>query len=183
MTVGNIGTGILSVSDIIPDQEWITSVSPSTFVLQSDSTQSVTIRVNAEGLGSGTYYGTLQIISNDPDESPYNQPVKLIVTEEGMDDNEEDIPSLSLYPNFPNPFSNLTTFKFSLKDPAYVNLSVYNIKGQRIATVVDKGMAPGSYEIPWSLADEDHKLKNGIYFYRLEAGDKTFVKKMVIMRQ
>jgi hypothetical protein len=49
--------------------------------------------------------------------------------------------------------------------------------------VIDEELKPGSYEIPWSLADEDHKLKNGIYFYRLEAGDKTFVKKMVIMRQ
>jgi hypothetical protein len=90
MTVGNIGTGILSVSDIIPDQEWITSVSPSTFVLQPDSTQSVTIRVYAEGLESGIYYGTLQIFSNDPDESPYNQPVKLIVTEPGIGDFNSD---------------------------------------------------------------------------------------------
>jgi subtilisin family serine protease len=103
---------------------------------------------------------------------------------EDFEDNNSSIPIVcTLYPNFPNPFSNSTTFKFALKDPAHVKLTVYNIKGQRVATVIDKEMAPGSYEIPWSLANEDHKLKNGIYFYRLEAGDKIFVKKMVIMRQ
>jgi hypothetical protein len=103
---------------------------------------------------------------------------------EDFEDNNSSIPIVcTLYPNYPNPFSNSTTFKFALKDPGHAKLSVYNIKGQRVATVIDEELKPGSYEIPWSLANEDHKLKNGIYFYRLEAGDKTFVKKMVIMRQ
>jgi hypothetical protein len=98
---------------------------------------------------------------------------------------EEEIEShkeFALSQNFPNPFSNSTTFKFALKDPAHVKLSVYNIKGQLVSRVVDGDMAPGFYEIPWSPADGDHKLANGIYFYKLEAGDKTFVKKMILMR-
>jgi hypothetical protein len=100
----------------------------------------------------------------------------------GIGDNGGITPSLSLFQNYPNPFSNSTTFKFALKDPAHVKLTVYNIRGQRIATVIDEELKPDSYEIPWSPAGEDHKLTNGIYFYRLEAGDKSFVKKMVIMR-
>jgi methionine-rich copper-binding protein CopC len=69
-----------------------------------------------------------------------------------------------------------------LKDPAHVKLSVYNIKGQRVATVVDEELKPGSYEVPWSLADEDHKLKNGIYFYRLKTETYDELKKMVIVK-
>jgi hypothetical protein len=43
-------------------------------------------------------------------------------------------------------------------------------------------MEPGYYEIPWLPADGDHSLTNGIYYYKLEVGDKTFVKKMMLMR-
>jgi len=100
----------------------------------------------------------------------------------GVDDDVIIPEKIELYQNFPNPFSNSTIFKFSLNVPAHVKLSVYNINGQQVATIVDKNMKPGYYEIPWSAADGDYKLTNGIYFYRLEAGDKIFVKKMTLMQ-
>lgn len=96
------------------------------------------------------------------------------------DENFQIPPFLS--PNYPNPFSGSTTFKFTLPYPAHVELSVYNIRGERLATVVDEEMGSGSYEIPWSPSNGNSSLTNGIYFYRLEAGDNTVVKKMVIMQ-
>jgi len=63
-----------------------------------------------------------------------------------------------------------------------VKLSVYNTRGQQLATIVDENMEPGYYEIPWSPASGDDALTNGIYYYKLEVGDKTLVRKMVLMR-
>ena len=100
----------------------------------------------------------------------------------GIEEETEFPKEFALYQNYPNPFSNSTTFKFSLNVPAHVKLSVYNIRGQQLASIVDENMEPGYYEIPWSPANEDHALTNGIYYYKLEVGDKTFVKKMMLMR-
>ncbi|HAL64249.1 MAG TPA: hypothetical protein DCP10_01630 [Bacteroidales bacterium] len=105
-----------------------------------------------------------------------------IALQPGIDDEYSETSLSILYQNSPNPFRYSTTFKFSLKEASYVKLSVYNIRGQQLATIVDENMKPGYYEIPWSPANEDHALTNGIYYYKLEVGDKTFVKKMMLMR-
>lgn len=98
-----------------------------------------------------------------------------------VDDNYQTVPGVSIE-NYPNPFSGSTTFKFALKGPAPVKLFVYNLKGQRVATVLDEEMTTGSYEIPWPSTNERSSLANGIYFYRLEVGERAFVKKMVYLK-
>lgn len=100
----------------------------------------------------------------------------------GVDDYVIIPDKIELYQNYPNPFSNSTTFKFALNVPAHVKLSVYNIIGQQVATVVDENMKPGYYEIPWSVVNGDNTLTNGTYYYKLEVEDKTLVKKMMLMR-
>jgi len=117
--------------------------------------------------GSGFSFGTMRLV---PDS----------IT--SVDDDLINPKEFSLSQNYPNPFSNSTTFKFSLNVPANVKLSVYNIIGQRVATIINENMEPGYYEIPWSPANGDHTLTNGIYYYKLEVGDKTFLKKMMLMQ-
>ena len=88
-----------------------------------------------------------------------------------------------LHPNFPNPVLNNTTFEFSLKEPSHVTLSVYNLKGQLVATLLDDEFEPtASHCIEWDGTADGKKLANGIYFYKLETGTKSFLKKMVLMR-
>jgi hypothetical protein len=162
--------------------KWV-STDPLYGAVEPDASQELNIHFDASGCNIGDELScNIVVTSHEPNVGSQVATVNLLVSDVSVG---PDTPFYitTLYPNYPNPFSNTTTFKFALKDPAHVKLTVYNIKGQRVATVIDKEMAPGSYEIPWSLANEDHKLKNGIYFYRLEAGDKIFVKKMVIMRQ
>ena len=100
----------------------------------------------------------------------------------GIEEETEFTKEFALSQNYPNPFSNSTTFKFALNVPAHIKLSVYNIIGRRVATIINENMEPGYYEIPWLPADGDHSLTNGIYYYKLEVGDKTFVKKMILIR-
>jgi hypothetical protein len=130
--------------------------------------------------GEVWYYAATALY--DAGESPYSNEDSGCIFPHGINNDIEPL-STMLYPNFPNPFSHTTTISFSLKEPSHVTLSLYNIKGQLVATLVDDNLPPAQdYQIIWNGRVGDKALANGIYFYRLEAGDKTFVKKMVLMR-
>jgi hypothetical protein len=121
------------------------------------------------------------VISTNPDVGVVTIPVTLVVSDISQD--EPQITETDLHPNFPNPVLNNTTFEFSLKEPSHVTLSVYNLKGQLVATLLDEELEPtASHCIEWDGTANGKKLANGIYFYKLETSTKSFLKKMVLMR-
>lgn len=79
MVVRNTGGVDLVVSDITTSQGWITSIEPRAFTAAAGGTEHVTVTVSTVGLPLGMYYGFLNISSNDPDENPYVEPVRLEV--------------------------------------------------------------------------------------------------------
>ncbi len=85
--------------------------------------------------------------------------------------------------NYPNPFNPITTISFSIPKETMVKLSVYNIKGQKVATLVNQEMSVGRHEIVWdgknSLGKE---TGSGVYFYRLETSKKSITKKMLLLK-
>jgi hypothetical protein len=92
-------------------------------------------------------------------------------------------PSLTLSQNFPNPFNPSTTICFDLPDAAHVYLSVYNVKGKLVATLIDGYVTQGHKEIDWAARDKRGRpLSSGIYFYHLVAGGSVRTRKMVLLR-
>jgi hypothetical protein len=94
--------------------------------------------------------------------------------------------SFTLSQNYPNPFSDLTYIDYMIPDEAHVQLSVYNIVGQHVVTLVNKRQAAGLYQVMWDGADQyNNKLNNGVYIYRLvirsQFETKVITKKMMIM--
>jgi hypothetical protein len=90
---------------------------------------------------------------------------------------------LVLHQNFPNPFNPTTTIEFSLPSKAHVELSVFNVEGKRVATLIDRSMAPGRQKVVWRGRNQSgNEVSSGIYFYRLTAGRKTLTRKMVLIR-
>ncbi|MCK4357198.1 MAG: T9SS type A sorting domain-containing protein, partial [Candidatus Cloacimonetes bacterium] len=88
-----------------------------------------------------------------------------------------------LYPNYPNPFTNSTTISFSLKEQSHVNLSVYNIKGELVTTLIDDEMHPhNNHQIIWDGKSGDKELANGIYFYKIETINFSETKKMLLIK-
>jgi hypothetical protein len=89
----------------------------------------------------------------------------------------------SLDQNFPNPFNPSTTIMYSLKDPGHVTLSIYNVLGQNVRTLVDEYQNAGSYTTIWDGSDDrGNGVASGMYFYRIKAGDFTEIKKMVMVK-
>lgn len=85
--------------------------------------------------------------------------------------------------NYPNPFNPSTIIPFSLAAPSPVSLTIYNVKGQRVKTLLNETKDFGRYKINWD-GKNDHGLRvsSGVYYYRLEAGKHVFTKKLVLLK-
>jgi hypothetical protein len=94
----------------------------------------------------------------------------------------EDAPALpsvaTLAQNYPNPFNPETVITYNLSLSTEVNLSIYNIFGQKIATLVDQNQAAGEHTVRWNATD----FSSGIYLYRLRAGAFEQSRRMILLR-
>jgi hypothetical protein len=83
-----------------------------------------------------------------------------------------------LHQNYPNPFNAFTRIKFQTAGNGKVELSVYDILGQKVAELVNQRMSRGYHEVSWDA----EALASGIYFYRLEVKNSVFMKKMILLK-
>jgi hypothetical protein len=93
--------------------------------------------------------------------------------------------AFSLYQNYPNPFNPSTIIKYTISnvtlsgvEGSRVQLKIYDILGNEISTLVDEEKPAGNYEVKFDALN----LSSGIYFYKLQTGNSTETKKMVLMR-
>jgi hypothetical protein len=88
-----------------------------------------------------------------------------------------------LQQNFPNPFNPSTNIQFTLPVQAHVQLSVYNLLGQRIATLVNGNKTAGSHTVQWHGGDNSGSpVSSGIYLLRFEAGEQVRVRRIALMK-
>jgi len=106
-----------------------------------------------------------------------------------MNISENNLPvKFNLSQNYPNPFNPTTKIKFSIPPleggkGGMIVLKVYNILGKEIATLVNGKLHPGVYEVPFSIDKfTDYQLSSGVYYYKLEAGEFSDVKKMILLK-
>jgi choice-of-anchor B domain-containing protein len=91
-----------------------------------------------------------------------------------------DAARLDLAPNFPNPFSAQTIIDYSVPSKQMVQLSIFDVRGARVATIVDAEMAPGRYRTTWDGRNFAGKeTAAGVYFYQLQTADEIRTRKMV----
>jgi len=83
-----------------------------------------------------------------------------------------------LYQNYPNPFNPSTTIRFSLQAAANVTLTVFDMRGREVETLVKSRFAAGEHTILWDAGS----LASGVYFYRLHAGSFTETRKLLLVR-
>lgn len=85
--------------------------------------------------------------------------------------------------NFPNPFNPSTTLSFSLPSEMVCKLEVYNVRGQKVKTLLNESLQSGRHTIVWDGKDANGKsVSSGVYFYRLDTPNRTQTSKMLLMK-
>lgn len=91
--------------------------------------------------------------------------------------------TFQLAQNYPNPFNPTTTIDYQLSELEQVNLSIFNINGQFVRTLVDAQQGPGNYKIIWDgMNEKGHQVSSGIYFYKLRIKKDALIKQMMLLR-
>jgi hypothetical protein len=94
--------------------------------------------------------------------------------------------SFSIYQNYPNPFNPSTTIRYEIPETdgeVPVNISVYDLRGRLVVTLLDENKVPGRYQVHWDGIDKrGQKVSSGVYFFRIIAGDFISTRKMIVVR-
>ena len=89
----------------------------------------------------------------------------------------------ALYENYPNPFNPVTNIVYDIPEMADVSITIFNIKGQRVNTLVQGQHQPGRYKVLWNAVnDYGQPLASGMYIYMIRAGDFTSIKKLMLLK-
>ena len=143
-----------------------------------NTTSFVDINVQDGVFGNLHYYAVVAIYSGNQMSEPSNFAFVYVVETT----NDEDMTSVyfntTLYNNYPNPFNPETKIQFEVKNTDNVNISIFNIKGQLVQTLVNDVYTPGRYNLIWNAKN----VSSGVYFYKMETNDFTDIKKMLLIK-
>ena len=185
LELSNLGREILNYTTTLTDSpEWL-DVNPANGNLTSSEMDEITLSFDTNGLEAGQYTGSMLIEDGLGEQTTV--PVVLTVTDTGINDNLPIVTELT--GNYPNPFNPITNIKFSLKANSKVSLSIYNIRGQRVKTLIEDDIQAGYHSVIWNGTDESGKnVSSGVYFSKLKADDSndggryTSMKKIILLK-
>ena len=121
--------------------------------------------------------GTFSLIVDDPTWGEWDRDWEDIIT--NVDQIDSNVPYVfSLDQNYPNPFNPATTIQYSIPKAEKVVLTIYNVLGQQVATLVNEVQNPGTYQATFDAAH----LASGVYIYRIQAGDFVESKRMMLIK-
>lgn len=100
-------------------------------------------------------------------------------TATGVEENKSILPTkFELSQNYPNPFNPSTTIKYQVPQNSFVNVSVFDILGNQVKTLVNEEKAAGSYDLKFDASN----IPSGVYFYKIQTSSFTQTKKMILMK-
>jgi photosystem II stability/assembly factor-like uncharacterized protein len=140
---------------------------------------STTLKVDID-VPSGSYTYNVSAIYYDVYESELTDDFVVEVVDAG-----DVLPANGaiLHGNVPNPFNPTTAISFTIDSPGYVELSIYNVKGEKVRTLVNESLNADTHSVIWNgLDDSGRNTASGVYFYKMKAGSFTSTKKMVLMK-
>lgn len=102
----------------------------------------------------------------------------------GVSDKNSQTPDkFTLSQNYPNPFNPSTVIEYTLPKFQHVSIIVYNVLGQQVRTLVDDVQHAGQHRIIWNSTNNlGSSVTSGVYFYQIKSGDKSIVRKMMLLR-
>ncbi|MCF7741086.1 MAG: family 10 glycosylhydrolase [Candidatus Marinimicrobia bacterium] len=146
----------------------------SDIYLEAGSNQKILTLNAAKSNGSYVFADAVMLLNT-------NRPEKYITSVINQDQNNSKIQTsntFELEQNYPNPFNTSTIIKFNIEQRDEYNLSIFDIRGNRVKLLLDRELNQGSYRINCNM-DE---LSSGLYFYRLSSSGNSLIKKMVLIK-
>jgi len=102
----------------------------------------------------------------------------------GVDNRSETLPQgFALEQNFPNPFNPFTTLRYDLPEDSFVNITIYDMMGRQVKTLINGLQTPGYKTVQWDATnDKNRPVSAGLYLYSIQAGEFKQTKKMVLLK-
>ena len=93
------------------------------------------------------------------------------------------IPTFELHQNYPNPFNSNTMIRYSIEKTGMVEITVFNVLGEKVISLLHTNKLPGTYSVPWDGTDEFGNLVNsGIYFYQFRTNNQLKSQRMLYLK-
>ena len=109
--------------------------------------------------------------------------IEVYVKDPTPDVDNPEILTTALVGNFPNPFNPTTIIKFTTENPTNVTIDVYNVRGQKVVTLLNSPVERGEHSVVWNGVDENGRnVGSGVYFYHMRSNDFSDMKRMVLMK-
>jgi hypothetical protein len=166
--------------DLIPSPDWL-AVSDSYSWLEAGESDQISITVITDELENDTaYFGHVLVLTNG-DVTPI--PVHLN-TFDNLSAGVSQLPrKFKLYPAYPNPFNPVTTLHYDLPEDALVNITIYDMMGRQVSTLVSSQQNAGYKSVQWNATnDKGAPVSAGLYLYTIQAGNFRQTKKMVLLK-
>ncbi|MBN2426503.1 MAG: endonuclease [Calditrichaceae bacterium] len=177
LVVINSGDSLLNISSIHTNDDSLT-VDITSLTINEEDYHYIKLAYTADSVEKAVN-ANLFIHSNDTDESPLTIPVTAEVSGSASIIDPFEIPEgYQLLQNFPNPFNNATIINYRLPAAGEVELSVYNLLGQRIALLVSKLQHAGSHQVNFDATG----LASGIYYYKIKSGQFASTRRMLLIK-
>lgn len=187
LTISNSGGYDLSFSAIIEEGSrevtWL-EMDHHYNLLNPGEADEIILSFNTNLLEEEFYSADIVIYHDDPSQEELVIPVTLNLTFVNTD-NDLIGSGVILTQNYPNPFNPETTISFSTEEFASsTELSIYNVKGEKIKILVNDILSAGKHSVVWNGTDDSGKsVSSGIYFYKMRAGARyTSTRKMILLK-
>ncbi len=161
------------------------TLQPANGVVQPKSSQEVKVKISASNLLPGSYKSLFTLSSNDPLHAVKGIFTGISVTKDpnSVEDDALAIPKVfALHQNYPNPFNPATTVRYEIPKQTHVRITIYNIIGEQVGTLVSENQTPGYYSVVWNGQTGFGAAASGVYFASIRAGDFAKTIKMVLLK-
>jgi hypothetical protein len=173
--VQNIGGQTLDVTDILVDDAAFSVTPPTSFSLAALDTHRVYVEFSSPD--TGLYTGNLTFMSNDP-LAPSVSLTGEAVSVTGVGEGDQLPAKTELLQSYPNPFNPSTNIVYRVDSQQSIVLTVHDVLGQEIATLVNEVKRSGTYTATWDATG----FASGVYYYRLTAGSYIETRKLVVAK-
>jgi hypothetical protein len=180
LTLSNNGGGVINYEiEISEPLDWI-DLGTINGSLAPYEYNEIDVVFDTNELEPGDY--NCDIIINTEEREQFIVPVFLTVT--ATDVNNNVIPVVTeLIGNYPNPFNPETVIKYGLKTDTKVLLEIYNLRGQKVRTLVNDSQSAGYHQATWNGKDKTGKqTASGVYFYKMKTDDFEKTRKMILLK-